>query len=110
MRGKTLLGLGMAATLAGCAGPPEIELAIAPEWFECRRDRECAIVEDPRCGLVPMNERYAASFAGWVRRTYPQSSERQPCVAPAFRYGAVCNARRCSSVLLGPTAARAEKR
>ena len=37
---------------AGC-GPRVVPLQIENAWFACTEDRECVVLEDPRCTLVP---------------------------------------------------------
>ena len=74
--------------LAGCARPI-VALDINDSWFECDRNRECTILKDPRCQLIPINRRYADSFAAWVRRNRSQqvsSTEKVRKIAPTLTF------------------------
>ena len=85
--------------LAGC-GPRIVALDISGSWFECGRDRECTILEDPRCQLIPINRRYADSFAAWVRRYRAEQVRDEPCVRNDSEYLASCDSGRCTSNLI----------
>ena len=97
--GRTIL-IACAALLAAGCGPRIIDLDIQAMWFGCERQRECTIVEDPRCGLMPINRRYADSYVAWVRRHHADEVKSAPCARNAFRYDAICEDARCSSNLV----------
>lgn len=88
-----------ALLVAGCAART-IPLQIQEAWFECEADRECMVLEDPRCTLVPINRRYAGTFTDWVRLYRASQVTSGPCNYGAFRYEPVCEASRCSSSLV----------
>jgi hypothetical protein len=91
----------MGALLLGCA-PRTTPNQIQEAWFACGNDRECVILEDPRCTLIPIHRRYARSFADWVRLYRAQQVTSRPCSQGRFRYEAICEERRCSSSLVRP--------
>ena len=93
-----LIMAALSLVLAGCA-PRIVALDISSAWFECERDRECRILEDPRCQLIPINRRYADSFDAWVRRNRAEQVRDEPCVWNS-RYSASCDAGRCTSNLI----------
>lgn len=93
------------ALLAAGCGARFVPLEIKESWFACGDDRECTVLEDPRCSLIPINRRYARSFADWVRRYRAAQVSSEPCARRNFRYHAVCESARCSSSLVRPAAA-----
>ena len=99
-----IIRIATAALLcAGCAagcGPRVIPLQIENAWFACTEDRECVVLEDPRCTLVPINRRYAQSFADWVRRYRAPQVRSAPCGPRRFGYAPICESERCSSSLV----------
>lgn len=102
---RTLRIVTSALLLAGCA-PRTIPIQVQNTWFECKTDRECTILEDPRCTLVPINRRYADSFAAWVRLYRPDDVRSSPCAGNALQYESICDeSRRCSSSVIRPNAA-----
>src|SRR5688572_22827836 len=103
----TLVIAASSLLLVGC-GPRLIALEISDSWFECSRHRECMILEDPRCQLVPMNRRYADSFATWVRRNRAQQVSNEPCVWNHSQYLPSCDSGRCTSNLI-PTVGDAHR-
>lgn len=98
MNMKLLFAL-CSALLAGCAHRL-VALDIADSWFECDRHRQCAILEDPRCQLIPINRRYADAFAAWVRRNRAAQIREEPCSQNDSRYFPSCDAGRCTSNLI----------
>jgi hypothetical protein len=94
--------LGLSVLLAGCT---RNAFFIDAAWFECRRDRDCAIIDDTTCTLVPINKAYARSFVDWMRRNHPERVSDEPCRPSAIRYLPMCDAARCSSKLAEPAAA-----
>lgn len=92
--------LAFAGTLlVGCATP---QLGPLDEtWFACSHDRQCRIIEDPICALVPINKRYAKPFAEHVRVAHPLELATGPCPSQAVRYRALCGAGRCTSKARG---------
>lgn len=93
------------ALLAAACAPRVVPFEIQEAWFACGDDRECTVLEDPRCSLLPINRRYARSYAAWVRRYRPSQVASEPCAPNEFRYDAVCESARCSSSLVRPEAA-----
>jgi hypothetical protein len=94
-----MLAIGIGAFLVGCRSQIA-SLEIADSWFECNRRRDCTILEDPRCTLMPINRRYTDSFSAWVRRNRPEAVRDVPCVWNDVRYAPTCDSGRCSSNLI----------
>ena len=76
-------------------------MALDDSAFECSQARECEILEDPACRLIPINKHYAKPFAQHVRVDLPGSVVEGPCPLRQARYRAVCEDRRCTSELRG---------
>lgn len=100
-----ILALVTGTLLAAGCGARFVPLDIQESWFACGDDRECTVLEDPRCSLIPINRRYARDFADWVRRYRATQVSAHPCARRAFRYDAVCESARCSSSLVRPEGA-----
>jgi hypothetical protein len=93
---------------AGCAVP---RAELDGSWFACSRDAQCAFMQDPAdCSRVPINKRYAASFARHLRidggaNQAGAECDRETSAARAARsivvgrleYLAICEDARCSS-------------
>jgi len=94
-----MLVIAIGLLLVGCRSQIAA-LDIADSWFECDRRRDCTILEDPRCTLIPINRRYADSFSAWVRRNRPGAVKNEPCVWNDTRYAPTCDLGRCSSNLI----------
>ncbi len=97
--------LVIGALLAAACGPRFVPLDIRETWFACGEDRDCTVLEDPRCSLIPINRRYARDFAKWVRRYRAAQVSVEPCARRKLRYDSVCESARCSSSLVRPQAA-----
>lgn len=114
---KTTLGRAVsvicgALLLIGC-GSRTISLQRQEAWFACENRRECIILEDPTCTLIPINRRHVESFEDWVRVYQTSELATGPCSRGRVDYEAVCEAQRCSSKVVIPEAAdatRAESR
>jgi hypothetical protein len=106
-RSARLLALPFALLFAGCAtrdfGP------LDETWFACTRNRQCTLVEDPTCELVPINKEYAQPFVEYVRLSRPLEISRAPCAKQAVRYRAVCQTNRCTSESRGLVRRRATR-
>ena len=85
--------------LAGC-GQRLVAVEISDSWFTCARDRDCTILEDPRCQVIPISRQYADSFAAWVRRNRAEQVRNEPCARNDSQYSASCDAGRCTSNLI----------
>jgi hypothetical protein len=80
-------------------------------WFACRRDAQCMFVQDPAdCSRLPINKRYAASFAQHLTidggaklvgaecdRELPGTRTARSVVVGRLEYLAICEDARCSS-------------
>jgi hypothetical protein len=97
-----VVAIVISALLFAACGARSVPLQIQEVWFACDNDRQCTILEDPRCTLVPINSRYARSFADWVRLYRPAQVSPGHCPNGAFEYEPVCEANRCSSSLVRP--------
>ncbi len=80
--------------LASCAIESE---QIDEVWFACERDSQCRIVQAVTCSLMPVNRRYARSFAEWTARTRRQDIPTGPCPEGKVHYSAECEDARCTS-------------
>lgn len=99
---------GGALLLCGC-GSRTIPLQGQDAWFACENRRECIILEDPTCTLIPINRLYVRSFEDWVRRNHASELASAPCNPPRLQYEAVCEAQRCSSSVVIPDTADASR-
>jgi hypothetical protein len=85
-----------ALLLAGC-GSRTVPLQRQEAWFACENRRECIILEDPTCTLIPINRRHVESFEDWVRVYQASELATGPCSRGRVEYEATCEAQRCSS-------------
>ncbi len=92
--------------LAAC-GSRTIPLQAQEAWFACENRRECIILEDPTCTLIPINRRYVQDFEDWVRRNHASELAPGPCNRGRLEYEAICEAQRCSSSVVIPDTADA---
>jgi hypothetical protein len=97
----SLVPLAATLLLVGCVNEP-----IGPfdeTWFGCTRDRNCEILEDPTCMLIPINRRYAKPFAQRMRLEHRLEIGAENCRKSQIRYyDAVCENDRCTSTLRRP--------
>jgi hypothetical protein len=110
--GRIVSVVSGALLLVGC-GSRTIPLQSQEAWFACENRRECIILEDPTCTLIPINRRYVQSFEDWVRRNHASDLASGPCNHGRVQYEAICEAQRCSSSVVIPEtadASRAESR
>jgi hypothetical protein len=103
------VAIAIGALLAAGCKPRFVPLEIDESWFACDADRDCTVLEDPRCTLMPISRRYARTFAEWVRLYRPSQVAADPCPRSRFRYEAVCESQRCSSSLVRSEAADVAK-
>jgi hypothetical protein len=97
-----------ALLLTGC-GSRTVPLQRQEAWFACENRRECIILEDPTCTLIPVNRRHVESLEDWVRVYQASELASGPCNPQRIQYEATCEAERCSSRVVIPDTADASR-